>query len=229
MPRRHTPVALAAALLVVAAPAAAQVVRFPARGAPSTWVSASAGVLQFGGTVDDGTTGSAWDFESAPELRASVERERGGGSSYGLVATYARPQLRWTGPIADVSEDQVRGQASVASLAALLGAGGGRGLHQVIEVTLGARRYSGFRTDDGRALAPADGDLAVVAAAGFGVGYPLGERAALSLVQDAGFAFHQRDRGGAREYDGGIHRSYTTRLGVRFGLGQRGRARRAGA
>ena len=92
-------------------------------------------------------------------------------------------------------------------------------------MSLGARRYSAFETDDGSALPPADGDLDFTGTVGFGIGYPLGQRAAITLVQDADFTFHQRDKSAATPYDGGIHRTYVTRLAIRYGLGTLTRGR----
>jgi hypothetical protein len=226
VPRRFAPLAIAATLALVAAPpAAAQVIRVPVQGAPSAWVSLAAGIVQFGDVVDDGTTNSAWDFQTAAVVRGSIEREYRRGTSYGVAASYARPAMRYTTLASSGGAARVRGAASVASLGALFRAGGGAGLHQVIEVSLGARRYSGFRADGGGDLAPEDGDLDFTGGLGFGFGYPLGERAAVTLVQDADFSFHQREKGAGTEFDGGIHRSYVTRLGLRYGFGSRGRAR----
>lgn len=243
MPQRLLSVALGAALALAATPAGAQVIRYPARRPPGAWVTLSAGVLQFGDVIDDGTTDSEWAFATAAQLRASVERVRRGGTSYGLTASYARPSLDHTRRVANppagggltTRSERVDASASVSSVAALVRVGGGTGLHQVIEVSLGARRYSGVRSDADvacdeaggcrRDLPPANGDLDFTSALGFGFGYPLGQRLAVSLVQDAEFTFHQRERGPGSGADGGIHRSYVTRLGVRYGLGTLGRGR----
>ncbi|MBW3614914.1 MAG: hypothetical protein KY439_06330, partial [Actinobacteria bacterium] len=95
-----------AVLLLAAAPAAAQVIRYPARQPAGAWATLSAGVLQFGDVIDDGRTNSAWDFQTAAQLRASLERDRGNGTSYGVAATYARPTLQWTGPIDGAASDR---------------------------------------------------------------------------------------------------------------------------
>lgn len=226
MARRTTPALLAAALsLFAAGRAAAQIVRFPARQNPSAWLSLSAGIMQFGDVVDDGTTASQWNFSSTVQYRASLEREHGNNSSYGLVGTYARPSLDYR-QVAGGQARIVDGSATVSSLAALFRAGGGAGLHQIIEVSVGARRYSGFRADDtDEELAPADGDVDLTGSVGFGFGFPLGQRAALTLVQDADFTYHQRERTAGVDFDGGFHRTYVTRLGIRYGFGNRSRLR----
>jgi len=200
-------------------------------------------VLQFGDVIDDGTTDSEWSFATAPQLRASLERVWRGGTTYGVTGSYARPSLDYArrapvapvGGIAATQPQTVDAGASLTSVGALVRVGGGTGLHQVIEVSVGARRYGGFRSDRDvacdeaggcrRDLPPADGDLDFTSALGFGFGYPLGQRLAVSLVQDAEFTFHQRARGPESGADGGIHRSYVTRLGIRYGVGTLGRGR----
>lgn len=229
MSRRPRPLALTAALaLLTAAPAAAQVIRFPTRQDPSAWASLSAGVLQFQEVVDDGTTETAWNFETTAQLRASLERSRGGGTSYGVVGTYARPSLCYTQAVGGGGLVNTNATATVSSVSAVFRAGGGAGLHQVIEVSGGARYYSGFDASgasQGAGRLRPDGDWDPIASLGFGFGYPLGQRAAVTLVQDAEFVFHQRDEGATSGFNGGIHRSYVTRLGARFGFGNRSRIR----
>ena len=108
---------LALAILITPA-ASAQIIR---RGGmpfqqPTTFVSFGVGLLQ-PWTVNDGTTNSVWDFSDATQFAVAVERNIGGGASFGLRGTTARVPLRHTSVaggdgvfgIDRVMEEEVRG------------------------------------------------------------------------------------------------------------------------
>src|SRR5687767_6573006 len=74
----HRPLAVAAALLLAAPLADAQVLPVPRRStAPVAWASLSAGLIQFNNNILDGRTESVWDFGSALQYRGSVEMDVG--------------------------------------------------------------------------------------------------------------------------------------------------------
>ena len=54
---------------------------------------------------------------------------------------------------------------------------------------------------------------------GYGFGFPIGRTLQLTLVQDAAAVIHERT--GLRGGQSSISQFYTTRLGVRYGLGSR--------
>lgn len=209
--------ALATAL---ASPADAQIMRIPQRtNEPSAWASASAGLLQPGQVVD-GRTQSRWVFGSALQYRASLERGISNQSAIGVVGTWApNAPLTYVNDAAGTASDA---RASIRSIGAFFHAGGGLGLFQVLEVSVGVTNYGSFRrSDTGAPLPPVGGDTDFSFGIGYGFGYALSARSQIMLVQDAAQVLHQGDglSGSARRNVA----QYTTRVGLRIGAGQRRR------
>lgn len=198
-----------------AAPARAQLIPRRVATAPAAWASLSLGYVQFDRPIDDGATGSRWDFGGAAQWRASLEHALRNDAGVGVSASLARVPLRYT----PASGFAMNAHATVWSAEGFLHIGGGPGFHQVIELSAGATVYDDFRADaTGERLPPSrDPDLDLGVAYGFG--YSLNERAALTLVQGYEAAFHQRT--GYQGNQGGMTQRYVTRLGLRVGLGTR--------
>jgi hypothetical protein len=194
-------------------PTRAQVLDRPSSTEPRAWISGALGLFDLG-TVDDGVTATSWRFANAAQFRASIEYSLGRGNSIGVLAAYARVPLRYA-PFAGAAEDAM---STVSALALTFHGGGGVGLHQVIEASVGALRYSDFVSEeDGQALAPPGTDLDVTFMIGGGFGYSIGTRTQIVLVQDFGIALHQRTD---LPNDASTSTYYrTTRLGLRHGVG----------
>jgi hypothetical protein len=111
--------------------------------------------------------------------------------------------------------DGCDGHIDVSSLVGLFRIGGGEGFHQVIEGQAGVTRYSKLRADDGTELAP-DTDQDFTFALGYGVGYGLGPRFQISVVQDFGFNLHQK--AGLTNNANTTIQNRVTRLTLRYGL-----------
>jgi hypothetical protein len=223
--RRTTAFAILTCLALLAAPAGAQIIRVPRSSDPVVWTSVGVALLQTQSVVD-GRTNSVWDLDgsSAAQYRASIEMPIANQSTIGITGTYARMpfeyRLRSTdAPVPDESCTRCDAHLDVSSIALAFHAGGGLGLHQVIEAQAGVTRYSNLRADDGRTLAPTSGDTDLSFAFGYGVGYAVSPRFQITLVQDFGFALHQRDGLGGGERSTVQQRM--TRLGVRYGLGSK--------
>jgi hypothetical protein len=177
---------------------------------PAAWVSLGAELLQpF--TVNDGSTGSVWQFGNATQYTASLEKTLSGGTSFGLLGATARVPLSYSGIDADANVSQLYATLHVAS---------GRELHSVLELSAGATRYSNFRArSDGGALAPTSPETDFSFAFGYGVGYAFSPSFSLDVVQDLTTALHKR--AGLRAGDNSSVRINGTRLVARFGLGGR--------
>lgn len=206
-----------AGTLLTAATAQAQIIRPGARAREAAfWVSGTVGLFQQQGLVD-GTTGSTWEFSDAFQGRVSLERAIGTGSTVGIAGSVANTSLRYTGE----SCGQCDASARVTQLLAIFrgGGGGGAGLHQVLEISVGVIGRSEFRAEDDSPLAPMKPDYDPTFAIGYGIGFPLSPRLHLTLVQEASTSLHQREGLGAGERR--ATQQYTTRIGARFGLGSR--------
>jgi len=214
--RRFAPVFLA---LVIALPSGAQVIRRGSLGQapPAVWVSGGAGMTQ-GWTVTDGTTGSLWEFGSATQYAASIEKNYS-GATLGIRGTTSLVPLRYTGPAAGGVATSTDADANVSQLFATVHASGGRGFHSVLELNVGATRYASFRErGTGARLAPtSDTDFSL--AFGYGAGYQFSNSFAIDVVQDYGTSWHQRTGLDASADASATMRG--TRIVGRFGLGAR--------
>ncbi len=206
---------LALVLLAVAsAPAAAQE-RFPSRLTnPTAWTSLAIGLYQLQDMYDP-ESNSTWDFGNIVQFRGTLEREFQRGMSLGVAGTLARAPLTYVGnPCGGCDADVTLWQALALFR---IGGGGSLGLHQVIELAAGVTGFSNFTQRSGGSIGPGtviDPTFNI----GYGLGYSLSPNTQLTLLQEVGLMIHQRgDRPAGDESN--VPRTYTTRIGLRFGLG----------
>jgi hypothetical protein len=224
--KRILPVIL---LFSVAAVSEAQVRRrAPIPSEPQSWVSASVGLFN-GNTVADGKTGSEWRLGEAtdPQFRLAAERELQGQSqiSVGVAATYMHAPFTYAGGGGANSCSQCAAHLNMTSLGASFHAGGGIGLHQVLEASAGALLYSKLKRDsDGSSLAPTSGNVDPYFTFGYGFGYTINPTTQISVVQDFGFALHERT--GLTSEQSNSLRLRSIRLNFRYGFGDRTRKRK---
>jgi hypothetical protein len=199
---------------VITVDAAAQILQLPGKRRDVVWATAWAGYYD-PGSFADGRTNTDWLFSDGLGWRATLEYGIGGGSAIGVVGTFARLPLEVRSRGASGSHDA---DGDVLSLQALFHAGGGAGLHQVIEVSAGVIEFRNFRSrNSGEKLGPPEGDRDLTFALGYGFGFGLSGRAQIALVQDFGYTFHQRDGLPASSSRTTMNRS--TRIGLRLGFG----------
>jgi hypothetical protein len=192
----------------------AQILELPGKRRDIVWATAWAGYYD-PGSIADGRTSSDWLFSDGLGWRATVEYGLGGGSTVGVVGTFARLPLEVRSRAGESSRDA---DGDILSLQALFHAGGGIGLHQVIEVSAGVIEFRNFRSrDQGETLGPPDGDRDLTFALGYGFGFGLSTRATIALVQDFGYTFHQRDGLPASSSRTTMNRSTRVGLRLRFG------------
>jgi hypothetical protein len=198
--------------LLATADAGAQIVRPRYQvGQPAAWLSAGAGFEQ-GFTVVDGTTRSRWEFGSATQYVASLEKTISTGTTLGLRAATAKTPLRYTGSTVTDAD------ANVSQFFATIRAATGQGLHSVLELSAGATMYSNFRArPSGAALAPNAPDLDFAFAFGYGFGYALSPAFSIDVVQDITTSLHQKTGLSASE-DSSV-RLHGTRIVARLGFG----------
>jgi hypothetical protein len=162
----------------------------------------------------DPSTSATWDMGTTFQARASLERAFQNSASVGVVGTFGRGPMTYRGPACSVCSADV----SVWQLLAMFRIGGGRGLHQVIEVGAG---FTGFTNMAGRntdqtlpGSSFTDGTVVI----GYGFGYPLGAHSSFSLVQELGILFHDSGDSPTASSSNTI-RTSVTRVGIRFPLG----------
>lgn len=200
-------------LTMIARPVDAQILDRQSTSEPRAWVSGAIGLFDLG-VIDDGTSGARWRFSNAAQFRGSLEYALGRGNAIGVSAAYARVPITYS-PFGSAGEDAT---ATVSALALSFHGGGGVGLHQVFEASVGALRFSDFTSDeDGERLQPFDADFDVTFMIGGGFGYSIGTRTQVVLVQEFGIVLHQGTALPNDASTSAYHR--TTRLGLRYGLG----------
>ena len=211
-------------LATVSSTAGAQVrKRAPIPAEPATWVTLSAGLFN-GNTVDDGATGSEWRLGQAtnPEIRLAAERSLQGqsGISIGVAGTYTHAPFTYVGGGGSSSCTQCAAHLDLVSLGVSFHAGGGIGLHQVLEASAGALQYRNFKRDsDSSPLAPVGGNIDPYFTFGYGFGYTINPTTQVSVVQDFGLALHERT--GLTSEQSNSLRLRTIRLNLRYGFGDK--------
>ena len=229
-PRRLHAVLIASAVtLAWPAGSTAQIVKRTNVRTPTVWASAGIGLLDLQ-TVTDGTSNSVWVFSrGTPQLRGGLEYGLRNASSAGIIATFARPALRYfvRDALVPQTADQCNNcdaRAEVITVQGVFRAGGGgrSGFHQVLEIAAGVTHYRNFEArSTGRALVPA-GETDLSGAVGIGGGYSLSPRLQINLVQDFGLTLHQGEN--LRGDESRTAQSRTLRVSVRYGAGSRSNA-----
>jgi hypothetical protein len=216
-------------LLSVSAAANAQVRRrAPIPAEPQSWVTASIGLFN-GNTVADGRTGSEWRLGEATDaqFRLAAERELQGQShiSVGVAGTFTHAPFTYVSNGGANSCSQCAAHLNMSSLGASFHAGGGLGLHQVLEASAGALLYSNLKRDsDGASLAPTGGNVDPYFTFGYGFGYTINPTTQVSVVQDFGFALHERT--GLTSEQSNSLRLRSIRLNFRYGFGDKVKKRK---
>jgi hypothetical protein len=218
----HRLIVAAILLAFSTASAGAQIFKVPRGGGPALWSSLSMGIHQLG-DVEDGSTASFWRFGSSVQYRASFEMDVNNTGGFGGAIGYSDVDLAYYGGDVDgipMCLGRCDAHVKVWTAIANFHMGGGTGFHQVLDIGLGATFYRDFTRDsDGASLPPLHGDTDASLMVGVGFGYGFSQRFGISLVQDAAYTLHQREglSGDARSYS----QQYITRIGVRYGLGNR--------
>lgn len=196
-------------------------------GEPAYWFSA--GVAGFSGNgVNDGRTGSTWDFGNSLNLqyRASLEKSMGNGSSIGIAGSYARVPFVYysdgTVPLpsgtAGARCNGCDAHLDMTSLVGVFRAGTGIGFHQVIELSGGIVAYQNLREDGTKTkLAPSGGNIDPYFALGYGLGYGIDDRTQINFVPDYAIGLHERS--GLSNGVSNTNSTRSLRLSVRMGFG----------
>ncbi len=212
--------------VAVSVPANAQIRRrVPPSTDPGIWTSLSAGI--YGGNgISDGSSQSTWDFGAGTtwQYRATVEKALERQVAVGLVGTYVKVPFAYIGNPGANSCTRCDAHLDLVSLGVSFHAGGGPGLHQVLEASAGAVQYRNLRRDDDRtALDPVDGNVDPFFTFGYGFGYTFNQAMQVSVVQDYGLALHERTGLSTGQSNTLTQRS--TRINFRLGFGARTRRR----
>jgi len=203
-------------------------------GLPAWWFSGGA-VVAGVGTVNDGASGSTWDFTGDPrwQVRGTLEKAVQPTTTLGVGVNFGNVDLNYRplagGRVPDAPPDEPASVATCRSVGCaaqvdlwsvqgvLRGGGAAEGLYQIVEVTGGVIGFRGMRaTVDGSAL-PVSNSVDVNAGIGYGFGFALDRDFHIAFVQDFGIAWHAAD--GLPEGVGRTYRVRNSRITLRYGLG----------
>lgn len=205
-------------LAAVAPPTRAQIIRPAVITRPKAWTSAAIGWLQQQ-TICDGDSDACWNFGAAPQYRVSFEMPAGDATALGFSYSTSRLPLVYAGTAAANSCSLCDADATVEQVfgVAHLGAGGGMGLQQVIDLSLGVTTFSNFRSIVGARLGTGKPVTDFTFAIAYGFGFGLSSRLQLFLQQEYAVMIHKRRAGSPNN----SAQQSTFRLGGRLGLGNR--------
>jgi hypothetical protein len=195
---------------------------------PDWWVSAGVGGFR-GNGVNDGVTGSSWDFGNATNIqyRASLEKAMDNGASYGIAGSYARVPFTYSADLTKplpASENGTRclscnAHLDMTTLVVGFHSGSGIGFHQVVEINGGVAMYKNLKEDAGGAkLAPSKGNIDPLFSLAYGFGYGLNKRANIDFIfADYTFAIHERK--GLANGTSNTNSMPSLRVALRLGFG----------
>lgn len=196
---------------------------------PGVWVTAGIGGFRANG-VNDGVTGSTWNFANATnfQYRASLEKGMANGSSFGIAGSYAHVPFAYSADLTSPLPPGVSGgrclscdaHLDMMTLVATFHSGAGAGLHQLLELDGGIVSYRNLKQDsDGARLAPAGGNIDPLFSLGYGFGYGLSDRTNLDFISTYTFAIHERKD--LSNSSSNTNSMPSLRLSLRMGFGGR--------
>ena len=197
--------------LCLAAPAGAQLIKVPTESdarRPIT-LSASMGILQTQSRYD-GQSGVTWYLGEAVQRRVTLDvglRSGAVGVSFGQSAV---PISRSGGSAVPGSDGHIQLRHYLLSFRSRET----EGAHQIVELAGGLSRWADYRGTDPLTADEATPRDAVTLVVGYGFGFTLGKRAALTLIQDYATLW-----GSGEGLSAGQTRSvrqYITRVGLRY-------------
>lgn len=169
-------------------------------------VSGDVGLLSTGSRYD-AVDGATWLFSEAIAYRVGVDFALSAGS-LGIIAVTSRVPMYRSGVI---NSD---GDITFRQIAASIRSPEGRGVHQLIEITVGWAQWADYSGTDPISAESEKARNAAILAIGYGFAFPLGSRATFTFVQDAGLLIGSGDNIPANASR--TQTQYHTRIGLRF-------------
>jgi hypothetical protein len=180
------------------------------------WFASVGTGFQISDVIVDDASASTWDFDAGFMFRGSIERELSRGVAVGVAFNYARLPMVYSSTAAGSSCTRCAADGTISSYGATVRLGGGPGLHQIVDLFIGAMRYGNFEQKSPRGTLSPSSNTDFAFGAGYGFGYSLSNDWALTFVQDGMYALHERST--SPQAGGRLARHFHTRLGVRVGF-----------
>ena len=207
----HRPIVLA---LLVLAPrlAPAQILSLPGYSSDAgTWIAAGASLLNATGIRDD-SRGAYWNVQSVTGYRVAIDKAYGSGATLGATLTWSNPTMTITTGPTGTCPTGCQASANFQHYQLTYRSGETkRGTAPVAELAAGGLRIADVRAN-GTQVSP-DRTLLTLEA-GAGLALATSSRFQFEIVQE----YHWIFAGGGF---GGAATQWATRLGIRFGFGNR--------
>ena len=201
----------AAAALLLALPAGAQIINVPPPEATRRPIAATAtlGFLQTQSRFD-GQSGVLWNLGEGLQYRLALDYGLRSGS-IGLAGTLASVGIVRSGGSAPPGS---RGDIQLRQVLATFRTPETPGAHQIIDVGVGLSQWANYSGTDQLTSDEAKPRNAFTLVVGYGFGFTLGDQAALMLVQDMATLWGSGE--GLPSGSSRMVRQYTTRVGLRY-------------
>jgi hypothetical protein len=194
------------------------------QGNPSVWLTG--GIAGFtANQVNDGGSGSNWNFGNSTNLQynASLERAIGAALSVGVAGSFANVPFQYTNQQAVTFQPgtttcgSCNAHLDMTTLVGTLHSGGTTGLYQVIALNGGIVLYNNLRRDTDKAkLAPGGGNIDPYFSLGYGLGYGVNKTTQIEFVPDYAISIHERN--GLSNGVSNTNSTRSLRLALRMGF-----------
>jgi hypothetical protein len=195
---------------------------------PDTWATFSVAGFRANG-VNDGATGSTWDFGNSTnfQYRASLEKGWNSGASFGIAGSYAKVPFVYSSDLAIPLQTGVTGtrctscnaHLNMMTLVGTFHAGSGIGFHQVLELNGGAVFYQNLKRDSDGATLAGSGNIDPLLSFSYGFGWGFSDRTSLDFTSDYAIAIHEREN--QANSVSNTNTMPALRVMLRMGFGQR--------
>jgi hypothetical protein len=176
----------------VVAVANAQLGRAPiANGEPPYWVGLSVGYVD-GFAISDNASGTLWNFGSATQIRATLEKKVDAGVTAGVAGAFWTAPLTYApalpAPGGTCSSEGCQANADASQYTVFIRGGGGPGFHGLYNIEGGVTQFSNFREQGTSAKLPPT-DPGYDFTFGFGGGFAYGFSAGLGAYVSESWDF----------------------------------------
>ena len=140
---------------------------------PGYWVGLSYGYVD-GTTINDGDTGTSWEFAYTTQIRATLEKTLQRGVTLGASAGFSDAPLTYVSGFLSPQSNCASvcdARANITQLMAFVHGGGSRGFHFVYDLEGGVTEFSDFRTRSTEATLPPSNKYDFTFGFGGGLGY----------------------------------------------------------
>jgi hypothetical protein len=182
---------------------------------PDYWVGLSIGYVD-GTTVNDGSTGSSWEFGYTAQIRATLEKTVQRGVTVGASAGFANAPLTYFSAFLDPRSNCVGScdaNANVTQVMAFVHGGEGPGFHFVYNLEGGVTEFSDFRIRSTDASLPPSNKYDFSFGLGGGLGYGLSATSSVYVDEMTDLVLHS-----SSGTTSSAPRLYTFRAGFRVGF-----------